>query len=75
MALPGTNFSGFHGGICALLDELDIPRRLSDLGVGSDLAADLALKASRDPAALTNPRKASVEEIEALIREAIIGAR
>jgi hypothetical protein len=33
------------------------------------------LKASRDPAALTNPRQASVQQIEALIREAISGAR
>jgi alcohol dehydrogenase class IV len=75
MGLQGQSFSSLHGEICALLDDLNIPLRLSELGVPLDSCAELALKASRDPAALTNPRQASVQQIEALIREAISGAR
>lgn len=69
------DFDGFHGGICALLDALAIPRSLAAIGVCADGVADIAAKASRDPAALTNPRRASLAEIEGLIREALAAAR
>lgn len=73
--LRGRSFEILHGEICSLLDALDIPVRLSDIGVLPDSCVDLALKASKDPAALTNPRRAGVQQIEELIREAVVGAR
>ncbi len=66
---------GFQTEVEGLLDRLEIPRGLGEIGVLPNAAAELAEKASRDPAALTNPRQASVAEIEALVREAVAGAR
>ena len=68
-------FEGLHDGVCGMLDEFGIPKSLSELDVSADAATEIALKASRDPAAASNPRQASIEEIEALIHEAIAGAR
>lgn len=75
LGLPERDFAGLHGFICALLDDLAIPKGLSEIGVAADRVEELALKASKDPAALTNPRAASVQEIAGLIREAVAGAR
>lgn len=75
LGLPGRSFAMLHTEVCCLLDELGIPARLADIGVSPDSCADLAMKASKDPAALTNPRCATVREIEALVREAVTGAR
>ncbi|WP_397544447.1 iron-containing alcohol dehydrogenase [Roseovarius salis] len=70
LGLATTDFDGFYNHVCGVLDALDIPAGLSDLGVTPADPAGLAQKASRDPAALTNPRQASVEQIAAIIREA-----
>jgi alcohol dehydrogenase class IV len=75
MNLPGRDFDALYGAICRLLDEVRIPDRLSELGIPSAGVASLAAKASRDPAALSNPRSASIEEIERLITGAIEKAR
>jgi alcohol dehydrogenase class IV len=75
MGLAARDFDGFHRGVCAILDDLEIPRSLAEIGVGDNRVAEIAEKASRDPAALTNPRRADTDEIEALIREALTAAR
>ena len=75
MGLEGGDFETFVAGVERLLDLCDIPRGLADLGVKAEAAPGLALKASRDPAAGTNPRQASLNEIEALIRGAMTSTR
>jgi len=75
LGVADRSFSGLHRHICKLLDNLEIPRSLAEIGVTADTAADLAVKASKDSCAVTNPRPASVQEIEALIREAVSGTR
>jgi len=70
LGLESTDFDGFYAHIRTLLDDLDIPAGLSALGVAPDDPSGLAEKASRDPAAGTNPRKASVGDIAAIIRAA-----
>ncbi|MEQ9258717.1 MAG: iron-containing alcohol dehydrogenase [Roseovarius sp.] len=62
-------------GVEALLDEIGIPRALSEIGVPEDCADRIAGKALKDVAATTNPREASHEEMRALIETAIRKAR
>ena len=68
-------YDSFYGNICSLLDELEISSKLTSLGVKSDDVGELAIKASKDAATQTNPRKATVSELEALISEALDNAR
>lgn len=75
MGLEGTDFAAFMDAIAGLLDLCEIPRDLAALGVTATAAPRLARKAHLDPAAGTNPRSASVEEISALILAAITKAR
>ncbi len=63
---PG-DFVDFYKATCNLLDELEIPKTLKEIGVGDDRFHELAVKARKDAAAFTNPRDASIEEIENLI--------
>ncbi|TDK51435.1 iron-containing alcohol dehydrogenase [Antarcticimicrobium luteum] len=75
LGLQSRDFDGFYAAVCAILDDLDIPKNLAELGVGPDRIEELARKAKADPAAATNPRQADVGEIESLISEAIEQAR
>ncbi|SEO20111.1 Alcohol dehydrogenase, class IV [Salinihabitans flavidus] len=75
LGLESRDFDGFYAAVCGILDDLEIPKSLAELGVGPDRIEELARKASGDPAAATNPRQASVGEIEALIAEAVEKAR
>ena len=58
-----------------VLDEIGIPKSLSDMDIPLDCAERISQKAIQDSAAKTNPRAASVAEIKELVEEAIIGAR
>ena len=71
MGLNGTDFDTFYAAVVTLLDELDIPRTLAELGVPEDAAWRLAEKAIIDSAAGTNPRTATPAEIETIIKDAI----
>ncbi|MGI9483620.1 MAG: hypothetical protein ACR2OR_14815 [Hyphomicrobiales bacterium] len=75
MGLEDTSFDGFYRAVCALLDELEIPDKLTDIGVPEGCAAAIADKAQEDAAALTNPRRATVEEIQAIIEDALMNGR
>ncbi len=75
LGMPRNGSAGFEAGIRSLLDELDIPRNLGEIGVSDDHAEEIALKASRDASAGTNPRQASLQEIELLFLEALQEAR
>ena len=75
LGLASTDFDSFERAIRELLDQLNIPRSLSDIGVPADGAKSLAEKAYLDAAAGTNPRSADVETIERLIIEATVNGR
>ena len=75
LGLTTTDFDSFETAIRELLDQLNIPRSLSEIGVPADGAKSLAEKAYLDAAAATNPRPADVETIEQLILEAIVTGR
>ena len=75
VGLQDTSFEAFHGWVCALLDDLSIPRSLSEIDVPADCANRIAEKALQDSAAGTNPRACSVEEVEAVIHQALTKGR
>ena len=75
LGLEGDGYEDFYRALCTLLDELDIPRTLADLGVPLSAAPELARKVHRDAAAATNARPVSVADIEAVIEEAIVNGR
>ncbi len=68
MALKDTSHASFAHAIGEMLERLSIPTHLRELGVGDDRLQELAMKSSLDVAAATNPRVASIAEIEAMLR-------
>ncbi|MGI9372265.1 MAG: iron-containing alcohol dehydrogenase [Hyphomicrobiales bacterium] len=75
LGIASKNFNGFYDAVCALLDDLNIPKTLRDIGVDDGRVAQLAAKAINDAAAGTNPRTASIPDLENLIEEAILSGR
>ena len=75
MSLPGEDFDSLYSAVVALLDELEIPRGLGELGVTRDLIGEIAAKAYTDGARATNPVPATVTDIEKLLATAIGNAR
>ena len=75
MEFEDHSVEGFIDAIEKLLDEVHIHRSLREVGVPSDCAERIALKALKDPAARTNPRSASLDEIRTLIEISIHNAR
>ena len=71
LGADGDDFETFYACVCGLLDRLAIPRSLSEIGVPVESSAVIAEKAVLDAAAGTNPRSASIEELEQLIVEVI----
>ena len=71
---PG-DFDDFYNNICNLLDNLEILKGLEGIGVKKEKVLELAKKSSKDSAAKTNPRLASVTELEDLIIESLSRAR
>lgn len=58
-----------------LIDYVNIPRSLIEIGVPADCAQGIAEKAMLDSAAVTNPRRASLEEVKSIIETALQKAR
>ena len=75
MGLRDSSVAVFIAHVEAVLDEINIPKALSDINVPLSCAQRIAEKAICDIAAGTNPRHASVAEIRALTEEAITKAR
>ncbi len=75
MEIPDHSVEGFIAAIEAILDEIHIPKSLSEIGVPMDCAERIAAKALKDSAAKTNPRSASLDEVRVLIESAITKAR
>lgn len=67
MGLSDTSHESFAGAIDNMLDRLEIPVQLRELGVEAERIPELATKAMADSAAATNPRAASKHEIEMLL--------
>lgn len=68
-------FDRLYEVVVDLLDRLDIPTGLMQIGVGDDRVDELARKASKDAAAATNPVDTSVPEIAAIIERALTETR
>jgi len=75
MGLRNSSVAVFIAHVEAVLDEINIPKALSDINVPLSCAQRIAEKAICDIAAGSNPRQASVAEIRALTEEAITKAR
>lgn len=75
MGLADTSAPAFIAEVERKLDEIDIPKSLGAIGVPLDCAARIAGKAIQDSAAGTNPRAATVEDIQSLVETAIKQAR
>ncbi len=75
MGLERHDADSLYASVCGLLDDLDIPCALSEIGVPQDCAARIAAKAMRDSAAGTNARAASPDEMETFVAEVIAQAR
>ncbi|MEQ8896862.1 MAG: iron-containing alcohol dehydrogenase [Roseovarius sp.] len=65
----------FAAHVEAILDGLNIPRTLAEIGVPDDCATRIAAKSIQDVAATTNPRQATEAEIASLIDAALKQAR
>ncbi len=71
LGLTDKSFDGFYNGVCSMLDRLNIPRTLTEIGVPADCASAVAEKAHQDSAAPTNPRPSTVAEIQTIIEHAL----
>ena len=75
LKLGGRDFDDMYHWICRLLDDLDIPKSLDELGVEKTKVSSLAERAFSDSATATNPREPELEELEMVLLEAITLAR
>lgn len=73
--LPDSSFETFYNAVCSKLDYLNIPKSLAALGVKHADVSEVARKSFGDVARATNPRDSSIEELEALLKQAIDKAR
>ena len=75
MGLRDTSFEAFYAHVCAILDQVGIPKTLTDISVPSDCAARIADKALQDSAAGTNACALTAQDIERVIAVALTKGR
>ncbi|MEG3592730.1 MAG: iron-containing alcohol dehydrogenase [Pseudomonadota bacterium] len=75
LQLDGPNFDEIYHWICQLLDLLEIPKCLDEIGVEKAKVSSIAKRAFSDSATGTNPRKLDLEELEMVLLEAISRGR
>ena len=75
MGLNDKSIGSFIEKIEQMLDEINIPKSLSKINVPLNCSLRIAEKALLDSAAATNPRQASLKEVQRLLEAAIIQAR
>ena len=75
MGLKENSFNYLYQSICDLLDQLDIPKNLKDIGVDETHIDRLAEKAMGDSAFTTNPRNATFDEMKEIIRDSVLKGR
>jgi len=75
MGLHCEDFSSMFSDVVRLLDALEIPRGLRDLGIPEDALDSIAEKAFTDAARSTNPVPANTSQIRTLLGESFVSAR
>lgn len=75
MDIDGSSVDDFITKIEKILDDINIPHSLSEIGIPADCAVRIAEKAMQDSAAGTNPRSASITQMRTLVETAISKAR
>ena len=75
MGLSDTSFEAFYTHICALLDQLGIPKTLVEIGVAPDCAARIAAKALEDIAAGTNALALTLHDIKQVIAQLLASGK
>ena len=75
MGIKKNNFEYFYQSICDLLDKLEIPKNLSEIGVDDTTIERIAKKAMKDSAFSTNPKTASLKDMMGLIEITIHNGR
>ena len=73
--LEGRDFDAIYHWTCKLLDQLEIPRSLAEIGLDTSKVSSLAERAFSDSATATNPRKPELKELEMVLNEAISQGR
>ena len=66
MGLEDTSFEVFYAAICEMLDRLEIPNSLVDIGVPADCAATIASRAIQDCNAVTTHDKRRFKKLNLL---------
>ena len=64
-------FNGFYEFILQLRENLDVPNRLSELGVTTESIEKLAELAVQDPTAFRNPVKLTINAVKEILNESI----
>lgn len=75
MRLESDDFDSFYAAVCGRLDELDIPKSLTDIGVPSDCGSEMAERAYLDAATATNVCPLRVADIEVIVNESLSQGR
>jgi alcohol dehydrogenase class IV len=75
MGLQDKSFDGFYGGVCDILDILNIPKNLTEIDIPANCAAPISEKAFQDSAVGTNPRQLTVADIRAVVEDALSTGR
>ena len=75
LGLTDPSVEAFIQEVERILDEIEIPKSLAQIGVPEDCAHRIAEKALLDSAAATNPRSATADQVRGLITSAIHNAR
>jgi alcohol dehydrogenase class IV len=70
MGLQDKSFDGFYAGVCDILDNLSIPKNLTEIDIPVNCAGSISEKAFQDSAAMTNPRQLTVADIRAVVEDA-----
>jgi alcohol dehydrogenase class IV len=75
MQFKDHSVDSFINNIEKMLDRLQIPKSLSEIGVTEDCVDRIAEKAMKDQAYATNPKKASYEDMKEMVMQSIKKAR
>jgi alcohol dehydrogenase class IV len=75
MGLEDKSFEGLYSGVCALLDNLNIPKNLTEIDVPANCAAAVSERTFLDGAVETNPKQPTVKDMRAIVEEALSNGR
>ena len=75
MNLKNNDFDYFYQSVCELLNKLEIPKNLGDIGIKDSSLDSLSKKALKDSAFATNPRTATLQEMKDIISQSIFKCR